>query len=143
MARRSPRHAGCTTGRSMTAIAVGTITMLSLSALQGCPPGQPGEPDAAVGIPDAVPRPAIAADQLVFDSTRSSSNHEIFVMNRDGSSAARLTNDPAYENWWPRISPDRTRVLFYRSPAGDPEDYSAASLWLMNADGTGVTQLRA
>jgi Tol biopolymer transport system component len=126
----------------MTAMAVRTIAMLSLSAAQACPPGQPGGPDAAV--PDASPpRPVLAADQLVFDSTRSSSNHEIFVMNSDGSRAIRLTDDAAYENWWPRISPDRARVLFYRSPAGNPENYGEASLWVMNADGTGVTQLRA
>lgn len=128
----------------MTAVAARTIAMLSLSALQACPTGQPGSPDATVVTPDAPPpKPTLAADQLVFDSTRSSSNHEIFVMKTDGSNATRLTIDPAYENWWPRISPDRTRILFYRSPAGMPENYGQASLWVMNADGTGVTQLRA
>jgi len=126
----------------MTAIAVRTIAVLSLSAAQSCPPPA-GGPDAGT-VPDATPpRPTIAASQLVFDSTRSSTNHEIFVMNTDGTGAARLTSDAAFENWWPRISPDRTRVLFYRSPAGDPEDYTQASLWVMNADGSGVSQLRA
>lgn len=87
--------------------------------------------------------PTVLANQLVFDSTRASSNLEIFVMKTDGSSAVRLTNDANYENWWPRISPDRKKVLFYRRASGKPEDYSEASLWVMNADGTGVTQLRA
>jgi Tol biopolymer transport system component len=109
---------------------------------QTCSPGQPGG-DAGSTMPDAPSVPSLAADQLVFDSTRSSANHEIFAMKTDGSGAVRLTIDPAYENWWPRISPDRTKVLFYRAPAGKPEDYAEASLWLMNADGTGVTQLRA
>jgi TolB protein len=126
-------------------------TLLFLAAIPACPRGQPGSPDAVIGAPDAAvgapdARPAtpmLAADQLVFDSTRSSVNHEIFVMKTDGSEAARLTTDAAYENWWPRISPDRTKVLFYRSPAGNPENYSEASLWVMNADGTGVTRLRA
>lgn len=130
---------------------------ISLLLFQACAPGEPRSPDAApgspdapsspdatAGMPDAAPTaPTIAADQLVFDSTRISVNHEIFVMKTDGSSAARLTNDAAYENWWPRVSPDRTRVLFYRAPAGKPEDYAQASLWVMNADGSGVTQLRA
>ena len=83
----------------------------------------------------------LAINQLVFDSNRSG-NHEIFVMKTDGTSVKQLTKDAAYENWWPRISPNRTKVLFYRSPAGNPENYGEASLWLMNADGTGVTQLR-
>lgn len=125
----------------MTAIAVRTIAVLALSGAQSCPPPA-GGPDAGAA-PDAPPRPTLSTHQLVFDSTRSSANHEVFVMNDDGTSAVRLTDDPAYENWWPRISPDRTRVLFYRSPAGDPEDYGQASLWVMNADGTGVHPLRA
>lgn len=84
----------------------------------------------------------LASNQLVFDSDRGG-NHEIYVMRTDGSSVTRLTNDAAYENWWPRISPDRRKILFYRSPAGDPENYFNASLWVMNADGTNVTRLRA
>jgi len=131
-------------------MAVRTAALLLLMAIEACSSGQPSSPDGT-GVPDAAadatdaspPVPTLAADQLVFDSTRSSSNHEIFVMKTDGSSAMRLTNDPAYENWWARISPARTKVLFYRSPAGKPENYGEASLWVMNADGGGVTQLRA
>lgn len=85
----------------------------------------------------------LSSDQLVFDSDRESGRHEIYVMKTDGTEATRLTFDAAYENWWPRISPDRTQILFYRSPAGNPENYNAASLWLMNADGSGIKQLRA
>jgi TolB protein len=129
-------------------MAVRTLsTLMFLTMSQTCAPGQPGSPDAPMAVPDASPDarpvPRLATDQLVFDSTRSSSNHEIFVMRTDGSGAIRLTTDVAYENWWPRISPDRTKVLFYRAPAGKPENYAEASLWVMNADGTGVTQLRA
>jgi hypothetical protein len=28
----------------------------------------------------------------------------LVVMKTDGTSAVRLTTDPTYENWWPRIS---------------------------------------
>ena len=62
--------------------------------------------------------PTLATNQLLFDSDRSSSRHEIYVMKTDGSCVFRLTNDPAYENWWPRASPDRRKILFYRSPVG-------------------------
>src|SRR5689334_3375106 len=74
---------------------------ISLPLIQACAPGEPrspdadsGSPDAAPGMPDAAPTaPTIAADQLVFDSTRSSVNHEIFAMKPDGSGASRLTSD--------------------------------------------------
>jgi TolB protein len=79
---------------------------------------------------------------LVFDSSRSG-NHEIFVMKNDGSGARQLTRDTAYENWWPRLSPDRRKLLFYRSPQGKPERYDLASLWAMNVDGSALTLLRA
>jgi Tol biopolymer transport system component len=115
------------------------LTALVLFAsLAGCG-GQTG-PAANPSI--AVTPATFGADQLVFDSDRAG-NHEIYVMRTDGSGATRLTNDAAYENWWPRISPDRKRVLFYRAPAGKPENYAEASLWTMNADGSGVTLLRA
>lgn len=85
--------------------------------------------------------PTLAANQLLFDSDRTDGRHEIYVMRTDGSCVSRLTTNAAYENWWPRASPDRTKILFYRSPAGDPENYFNASLWVMNADGSGQTQL--
>lgn len=87
---------------------------------------------------------ALTEDRLLFDSTRQSSNREIFVMKNDGTQISRLTNNPSYEHWWPRISPDRKKVLFYRRPAGvAADDYAQASLWVMNADGSGLAQLIA
>jgi hypothetical protein len=70
-------------------------------------------------------------------------NHEIFVMKTDGTEATRLTTDAAYENWWPRISPDRTKVLFYRAPAGNPENYGEASLVAVNVSRRFTTSPRA
>ena len=115
-----------------------SIALVLLAPLAGCS----GTSDSAPSPPVVTSAAALGGDQLVFDSDRVG-NHEIFVMKTDSSGATRLTNDATYENWWPRISPDRKRVLFYRSPAGNPENYSEASLWVMNADGSGVTQLGA
>jgi Tol biopolymer transport system component len=93
---------------------------------------------------DAPDTSALARDRLVFDSTRQTTNREVFVMKDDGTQVERLTNNPAYEHWWPRISPDRKKILFYRRPAGvAADDYALASLWVMNADGSAVTQLIA
>jgi Tol biopolymer transport system component len=58
-------------------------------------------------------------------------------MKPDGSGITQLTDDPAYNSWWPRPSPARTHILFYRTPAGVmPATYAQASLWIMNADGS-------
>jgi len=87
--------------------------------------------------------PELPTNRLVFDSDRAGGTHEIYAMKTDGSCVVRLTNDAGYQNWWPRVSPDRKKVLFYRAPVNKPESYPDASLWVMNTDGTGVTQLRA
>jgi Tol biopolymer transport system component len=121
------------------------ITTFSLiAALVGCggtSEPSPSGPQCSGFSSGAVP--TLATNQLLFDSDRSDSRHEIYVMRTDGTCVSRLTTNAAYENWWPRASPDRTKILFYRSPAGDPENYFNASLWVMNADGTGQTQLIA
>ncbi len=120
------------------------VTFLLIAVLAGCG----GKSDDTVSPASCVTgfsgTPAtLATNQLLFDSDRADGRHEIYVMRTDGSCVTRLTNNALYENWWPRASPDRTRILFYRSPAGDPENYFNASLWVMNADGSGQTQLRA
>jgi len=108
-----------------------TASLLAV-AFTAC--GGGGDAEAAVQ--------ALAADMLVFDSDRSG-NHEIFVMKTDGTGAVPLTNDASYENWWPRLSPDRRKLLFYRAPRGKPERYDLASLGVVNVDGSGLTLLRA
>lgn len=121
------------------------ITLCLLAGLASCggksDDAPPSTPQCSGFSSGSVP--TLGTNQLLFDSDRTNSRHEIYVMRTDGSCVNRLTNDAAYENWWPRASPDRTKILFMRSPAGDPENYFTASLWVMNADGSGVTRLRA
>ena len=113
------------------------ISVALIALLTSCGGGSIATPPAPAPV-------VLASNQLVFDSTRSSANREIYVMKTDGTSIQRLTNNASYEHWWPRISPDRKKILFYRRPAGvQADDYAQASLWVMNADGTGVTQLIA
>lgn len=88
-------------------------------------------------------RAQIPANELVFDSDRSG-NYEIYRMAPDGSGTRRLTSDARYDSWWPQVSPDRTRLLFYRTPKGvHDRDFTKTSLWAMNADGTGTARLIA
>ena len=89
-------------------------------------------------------------DVLVFDSDRLNgggdavANYELHTMLPNGTAVAQLTNNNAYDSWWGRPSPDGSRLVFCRTPAGVHDtDYSQVSLWRMNSDGTGLVQLRA
>ena len=71
--------------------------------------------------------------RIVFQSDRDG-NAEVYVMNADGSSQARLTNNPAYDGV-PAISPDGTKILFESYREGNQE------IFVMNADGSAPTNL--
>jgi len=116
--------------------ALPVLAMLLLGALSSCTPG------GSCGCV-APPFSPVPATQLAFDSDRTG-NYEIYLMNTDGSGVHALTNDRTQDSWWPRVSPDRSRILFYRTPAGTHDgDYTKTSLWAMNADGSGSVQLIA
>jgi Tol biopolymer transport system component len=84
----------------------------------------------------------LGADEIAFDSDRSG-NFELYMMITDGSAVRALTKDPQFDSWWPRISPDRKSIVFYRTPAGTHDlDFAQTSLWAVAADGSGVTELR-
>lgn len=93
--------------------------------------------------PTALPvGPALPADTIVFDSDRSG-NFELQVMDSDGADVRALTDDAAYDSWWPRISPDRKSIIFYRTPKGTHDlDFAKTSLWAVGADGSSPTLLR-
>ena len=97
-----------------------------------------------VPLPPATLPPAshpVGLDRLLFDSNRSG-NYEIYAMRTNGSAEKQLTDDTRYDSWWPRLSPDRKRVLFYRTPAGTYDHgYDKTSLWMMSANGGHVTEL--
>jgi hypothetical protein len=105
--------------------------------------GRPNRVPSSWTPPTALPRSAaLSADELMFDSDRTGT-FEVFAVGVDGGPGVQLTDDPRYDSWSPRISPDRETVLFYRSPAGVHDlDASAVSLWAMAADGSGAVELR-
>lgn len=83
----------------------------------------------------------IAADELVFDSDRTG-NYEIYAVGIDTAGLRQLTDDPAWDSWWPKISPDRSQIVFHRTPAGTHDtDYGKTSTWLMDSDGSNVRQI--
>lgn len=81
-------------------------------------------------------------NNLVFNSNRIG-NHEIYTVSIDGSQLTQITHDSTFDSWWPKISPDRTRILFYRAPNGQHEKYEAASLWVYEYETASVRLLRS
>jgi len=81
----------------------------------GAPSGSDEQPDdkekaamAAVG--------GKAGGKIVWSSSRLG-NHDLFVMDTDGSHVHPITKGEAVD-WFPRFSPDGSRILFTRSKKG-------------------------
>ena len=55
-----------------------------------------------------------------------------------------LLSDPIYDYWWPKVSPDKSKIIFYRSPTNpdkNHDNYSNAELMVMNIDGSNLEVL--
>lgn len=78
-------------------------------------------------------------DGQTFPKSRLHINKEIYVMNGDGSSQVRLTNDLANDDA-PSWSPDGNKIVFRSDRERDCCDPSA-QIWTMNADGSGQTDV--
>ncbi|MCI0487827.1 MAG: DPP IV N-terminal domain-containing protein [Blastocatellia bacterium] len=74
--------------------------------------------------------------KIAFASDRSG-DMEIYVMNRDGSNAVRLTDAPGRDAH-PAFSPDGKRIAFQSPRAGSGKD---TNIYLMNADGSKQTRI--
>ncbi len=114
--------------------------VIVLITLQNRPPDVPADFRA----PNTLPIAALTAPPgaLFYDSDRTG-NFEIYRAETAGGTPRALTADPAWDSWWPRLSPDRRHVLYYRTPAGvHDQDFTKTHLWVMDADGTNATELR-
>ena len=80
-------------------------------------------------IRSAAPSPD--GEWIAYDT--SAPQEDLFVVRRDGSSARRLTSDPA-KHRIPRWSPDGKRILFYSNRGGKYE------AWTIAADGSDLRQ---
>jgi Tol biopolymer transport system component len=81
---------------------------------------------------DAAKMKAVGAKvkgQIVWSSSRDG-NHDLFVMNTDGGGVKRITEGDAVD-WFPRYSPDGSRILFVRSKKGwvSERDANAEGKW--------------
>ncbi|HKO99516.1 MAG TPA: SBBP repeat-containing protein [Pyrinomonadaceae bacterium] len=72
--------------------------------------------------------------KIAFGSKRNGGNHDIHIMDQDGTNQTRLTNHAAYDDQ-PKWSPNGSKIAFMSNRDGNFEIYS------MNADGTNITRL--
>ena len=82
------------------------------------------------------PLVVVAQGKIAFSSDRDG-NHEIYVMNSDGSNQTRLTNTIA-EELEPSLSADGSRIAFVSAIGGNLGNHQ---IYVMNSDGTNQTRL--
>lgn len=118
------------------------LVLLGVTAVRLATP-TPNPVAAGFVAPTSLPATtALPEDRLAFDSDRTG-NFELFAMPSAGGAATQLTDDPAYDSWSPRLSPDRRTILFNRTPAGvHDRDHTKSSLWASGADGSDPVELR-
>ena len=85
---------------------------------------------ARASTPDLSPE----GGTIVFTDVLMTGHTEVYVVDRDGTAARRLTHT-RIENWQPAWSPDGKKIVFQSQHSGRFE------LYLMNPDGSGVRRL--
>ncbi|MBN1983030.1 MAG: PD40 domain-containing protein [Chitinivibrionales bacterium] len=78
--------------------------------------------------------------KIVWSSSRSASNHDLWIMNADGTDPKQLTKGDNVD-WFPRFSPDGSTIIFTRSKGGwvtenDAEYNDKWDLWTIGVDGS-------
>jgi hypothetical protein len=81
---------------------------------------------------------------IVWSSSRLG-NHDLFTMKTDGSDTKQITKGEAVD-WFPRFSPDGSKILFCRSKGGwvserDANDSEKWDIYTTAPDGSGVTKV--
>jgi Tol biopolymer transport system component len=92
------------------------------------------------------PPPPAATFKLVYASSAISGTPQFELYTKEGDkSPVRITTSPGFNNWAPRISPNKQKVLFFRTPVGiAPANITTENeLWVMNADGTAPVKIVA
>ena len=85
-----------------------------------------------------------AKGKIVWSSSRDG-NHDLFVMDTDGSNVHSITKGEQVD-WFPRFSPDGSKILFCRSKKGwvserDANDSDKWDLYTISPEGGEVTKV--
>lgn len=83
--------------------------------------------------------------KIVWSTSRANSRHDIWIMNADGSSPKALTKSDQVD-WFPRFSPDGSKVIFNRSKSGWVPENDANypekwDIWIIGVDGEGESRI--
>jgi Tol biopolymer transport system component len=81
--------------------------------------------------------PGKNGDIAFVHQAASGAETNLFAFGSTGQDRVQLTNTPEDDSF-PYYSGDGERIVFSRSPVGDP---NAGQIWVMNHDGSGQTQL--
>lgn len=112
-----------------TLLAVATLAALGCSSVTGAPPK--GADDAPPAEEAALMKEVgdKAGGLIVWSSSRVA-NHDLFTMKTDGSEVKQITHGDEVD-WFPRFSPDGSKVLFTRSKKGwvSERDANASDKW--------------
>ncbi len=126
-------------GRKFWTVATLGFCALSGLALAQPPKGKPGKIEAEEAAKIQALTKGLKG-KIIWSTSRDG-NHDIYIMNVDGSDAKPLTKGPKTD-WYSHFSPDGKQVLFNRSKldwtietdANYPERWDT---WVINSDGTG------
>jgi WD40 repeat protein len=97
---------------------------------------------ALVGCENSLPKNETVllspvSDTLFYSSTE---NGPFQIFTKRNESLVQVINDVSYDYWWVQISPDRQKLLCYKSNIDNffkDNDYTNAELWMFNIDGSG------
>src|SRR5262245_10794783 len=102
------------------------ISIFAAAWLTGCLP--------LYGIRNAAAQAGVTGQIVFVANLGGNDNHDVYVIDADGSKLTRLTTDPAYENS-PEWSPDGKQIAFASDRTNSWEIY------VMNIDGTDQRQV--
>lgn len=81
--------------------------------------------------------PENQAEDILLYSKNPKGYNELYKL--ENGIETPIVSDPNFDYWWPKVSPDKKRMLVYRSPANpskNHDDYANAELILCDIDGT-------
>jgi Tol biopolymer transport system component len=94
---------------------------------------------------DSTPPPA-ATFKLVYVSGANTGSGPFDIYTKEGDAApVRIINATGFTHWFPRVSPNKQKLLFFRTPHPAPGGsvWANAELWISNADGSSPVKIVA
>ena len=120
------------------------LLLYACSAVTGAPPkgSEDAVDDAEVAQMKAIGKKVTGT--IVWSSSRLG-NHDLFTMNTDGSDVKQITKGDAVD-WFPRFSPDGSKILFSRSKNGwvserDANNSDKWDLFTVKPDGSELVKV--